>query len=260
MAIVVDPGLLEYMASHSGSCTFVLSGVPEAEAVEGMRSACRAVGSIPHPEEPEDPLPSYMSGIAASGDGARFTVDMADAEGYDGLLERVLDAVLEGLAAAGVDGGLLTYPAVEPTPTIEEVTSPAPPPLPPSPIDGTSWSVVGIPLPDPHQELWASGSGTEHAAGYMLPHDTEFLLRYFELLPGTLLSYTAAPAGEMPFAAIYMVMGGRAFFVRIRDAGTARNVEVTVETDNRKVEGSLLEFRSAAIPPGVEIRVDRRRG
>jgi hypothetical protein len=262
MAVIIDPGLLDYMAANAGACTFVLKDVPEEDALEGMRSARRVVGSIPHPEEPEDPLPSFMSTVEWTGDGARFWIDIADADGYGGLLERVLQAVLDGLAVAGVDGGLLTYPVLEGSvvPADPGMAGSRREELPPSPIPGTSWSVVGLPLPDPHRELWAGSSGTQQEAGFMFPHDTEFLLRYFELIPGTLLSYTATPPDDRPYASVYLVLGGRAFIVSIRDAGTERNVQMTVETNTAKVEADVLALRSAVIPPEVNVRVDRRSG
>jgi len=257
MALVVDPGLLDYMASNSDSCTFVLKDMPPEAAVRGLRSACRAVGSIPHPEEPGDPLPSYMSVPEPTGDGARCTIDMADAEAYEGLLEQVLQAVLDGLAAEGLPGGLLTYPATEPT-AVHAPTAAPPAEMPPSQIpplpDGVSWSAVGIPLPDPHQPLWRSGS----EAGYMLPHDAQFLMTFFEALPWAVASYTASPPGERPYGLVCLSASTMVGTIRIRDAGTARNVEIQLTTDPAKVAEAQAAILTWEFPLGAEVRLDRR--
>lgn len=257
MALVVDPDLLDYMASHSGMCTFVLKDLSPEAAVRGLRSACRAVGAIPHPEEPEDPLPSYMSAPEPTGDGARCTIDMADAEAYEGLLERVLQAVLDALAAEGVADGLLTHPMVEPTPVqgptaAPPAESPSPqfPPLP----DGASWSPLGIPLPDPHQPLWRSGS----EAGYMLPHDPDFLMTFFEALPWAVVSYTASPPDEYPYGLVLVSASTMVGSIRIRDAGTARNVEIQLTTDPAKVAEAHVALSDWQFPPEAEIGIDRR--
>jgi hypothetical protein len=256
MALVVDPDLLDYMASNSGSCTFVLKDTSPEAAVRGLRSACRAVGAIPHPEEPDDPLPSYMSAPEPTGDGARCTIDMADAEAYEGLLERVLQAVLEGLAAEGVAEGLLTHPMTEPaavpTPT---AAPPAETPTSQLPLpDGVSWSSLGIPLPEPHQPLWRSGSD----AGYMLPHDPEFLMTFFEALPWAVASYTASPRNEGSYGLIYLAASTMVGSIRIRDAGTARNVEIQLTTDPAKVAEAHDALSDWQFPPEAEIRLDRR--
>jgi hypothetical protein len=257
MAVVVDPGLLDYMASNSGACTFVLKETSPEAAVRGMQSACRAVGAIPHPEEPGDPLPSYMSVPETTGDGARCTIDVADAEAYEGLLERVLQAVLDGLATEGVISGVLTYPIAEAAmaqaPTGEPHVEPPSPQLPTLP-DGTSWSSVGIPLPDPHQPLWRSGS----EAGYMLPHDPEFLMTFFEALPWAVASYTANPPDERPYGLVYLAASTMVGSIRVRDAGTARNVEIQLTTDPAKVAEAQAAIATWQFPPGAEIRLDRR--
>lgn len=112
------------------------------------------MGAIPHPEEPDDPLPSYVSAVEVTDDGARLTIDFADAEAYDGLLERVLDAVLEGLLRAGVDGGLLTYPSEPLDPAPLDAPGPALGNLPSPAMATTGWSPVELPIPEPNQELW----------------------------------------------------------------------------------------------------------
>jgi len=256
MALVVDPGLLDYMASNSGSCTFVLKDMSPEAAVSALRSVCRTVGAIPHPEEPDDPLPSHMSAPEPTADGARCTIDMADAEAYEGLLERVLQAVLDGLAAEGVAEGLLTYPASGPVtvraPNAATAQTPFPP-LPPLP-DGVSWSSVGIPLPEPHQPLWRSGS----EAGYRLPHEPEFLMAFFEALPSAVVSYTASPPDERPYGLVRLSTSTVVGSIRIRDAGTARYVEIKLTTDPAQVAEAHVALPDWQFPPEAEIRLDRR--
>lgn len=258
--MIVDPMLLDYMADHSGSCTFVLREVPADKARLGLQRAGEAVAAIPHPEEPDDPLPSYVAPVDVADDGsARLTIDIADGEAYDGLLERVLDAVLDGLAAAGVAGGLLTYPA-------EPVSDPAAvaPPGPsmehlPSPAMATSgWSPVGLPIPEPNQELWCSGSTDSQAAGYMVPHTVEAALTHFEALPGVVLSWLSTPPGDMVAGGVVIHLGGHLFTVTVRDAGTARNVEVTRVLDPVRAERTLSETRAFRGAADVRVRVDNR--
>lgn len=258
MAVIVDPELLDHIAAHSGSCTFLLQDVPPEDAVRGLRAAARAVATIPHPEEPEDPLPSYVSSVEVTAGGAGFTIDIADAEAYDGLLERVLDAVLEGLGGAGVDSGVLTYPSGPPA-----GPSPAPhaPPVGhlPSPAMATpGWSALGLPLPEPHQPMWTSGSTEEHSAGYMVPHDMAAVLAHFESLPGVILSYLSAPPDDMVTASVVILLPGQLFAVLVRDATRARNIELTLVTDPGRTDQELAQVRSFVAPPDVAIRIDRR--
>lgn len=78
-------------------------------ASAGLMAARKALFTIPHPEEPSDPLPSFASEIEVGQRGPTFWFDIADAEAYDGLLDQVVSALAGALEAAGVEGRL-TWP------------------------------------------------------------------------------------------------------------------------------------------------------
>lgn len=105
----VADGLVDYFASSSGAAHVELRTPDHEGAVRGLTAARRALFAIPHPEEPDDPLPSFASDVTVSEQGATFWFDAADAEEYDGLLERVVDALREAIEREGVDGSL-TWP------------------------------------------------------------------------------------------------------------------------------------------------------
>jgi hypothetical protein len=107
MAIEVDDGLLDYMAGSTGALHLVLRDTDDPDlALEAMRQAKAALFTIPHPEEPDDPLPSFASAVTAGAAGVTFWFDIADAEAYEGLLEQVLATVVRALEKSGVSGRL----------------------------------------------------------------------------------------------------------------------------------------------------------
>lgn len=73
-----------------------------------MRQAANALFSVPHPEEPDESLPSFVSGVTMGARGPTFWFDIADAEVYDGLLEQVLETVVQALEQADATGLLGT--------------------------------------------------------------------------------------------------------------------------------------------------------
>jgi hypothetical protein len=98
------------MAESSGAVHVELRGVPDADAGQrAMEAARSALFAIPHPEEPDDPLPSFATNVSLGDRGPTFWFDIADAEAYDGLI----DTVVKKLAAA-VEGEVaeatLTWP------------------------------------------------------------------------------------------------------------------------------------------------------
>src|SRR5687768_5988805 len=101
MALRVVEDMLEYMAANTGACVLELRDVSGADASEAMRRAGAAVSGIEHPEEESEPLPSYVSDVEEVDGVATISFDIADAEAYDGLLERVLATVVEAVEAAG---------------------------------------------------------------------------------------------------------------------------------------------------------------
>jgi len=108
-AIRVDPGLVDYIAESSGAAHVQLQDAEDPEvAVAAMRLARSAVFSIPHPEEPDDPLPSFASAVTMAEGGPTFWFDIADAEVHDGTLRQVVKAMVTALDAAGATGWLST--------------------------------------------------------------------------------------------------------------------------------------------------------
>jgi len=106
----VAEGLVAYIAEHSGAAQVVLSGVEDSEAAQHALAAARAaLFTIPHPEEPGDPLPSFASDVSVGPGGPTFWFDIADAEAYDGLIDRVVQVMTAAIELAGVDG-VLTWP------------------------------------------------------------------------------------------------------------------------------------------------------
>ncbi len=114
MPIVPHPDLLSHWKRHTGSCTAQVQHSADVEhARDGLVRAAAALRRIPHPEEPDDCLPSFVSEVRDADDGPLITFDIADAEAYDGLVEQVLEAVLTALASAGTDG-VLAWPGAPP--------------------------------------------------------------------------------------------------------------------------------------------------
>jgi hypothetical protein len=114
MGVTIADGLLEHLRGSSGSQSLQLRGAPDPEAAaRGMRAARRALYTIPHPEEPSEPAPSFASGVEDAGGGPQFWFDISDAEAYPGLLEKVLDIVVAARTSSGVETDTLTWPEDE---------------------------------------------------------------------------------------------------------------------------------------------------
>ena len=71
-----------------------------------MASAAEAVFDVPHPEEPEDPLPNYVSPVEQTAEGHSFWIDAKDELDDPGVAQQVLESITDALTAAGVDGEL----------------------------------------------------------------------------------------------------------------------------------------------------------
>jgi len=107
MTIELEDGMMDYLEDSTGGIHLILRDADDADkAARGMNSAVAALYAIPHPEEPDDPLPSSASDLPSTGEGPRLWADIVDAEVYDGLLEHVLAAVVGALEAEGVSGRL----------------------------------------------------------------------------------------------------------------------------------------------------------
>ena len=142
VAIDVDAGVLEAMRANTGAIRLlVVSGDDDIRGA--LHDAVTRIFQIRHPEEPDDPFASWAGPVERSGDGWVLSLDMADAEAYEGILEAVIRCVVEALEAAGVQQAQVSAaprPTVAhpPTPTtsppIRKLTEPArdppPPPVP----------------------------------------------------------------------------------------------------------------------------------
>lgn len=109
MAIRVVEDMLDYMTANTGACTMQLRDVAGADGREAMERAGDAVSGIEHPEEVSEPLPSFVSVTEIEG-AVAITLDIADAEAYEGLVERVLSVLVDAIEAAGITDALLTHP------------------------------------------------------------------------------------------------------------------------------------------------------
>jgi hypothetical protein len=103
----VQDGFADYVAASTGAVIVELrdTGDPDA-AKRALIAARRALFAIPHPEEPDDPLPSFASEVEVHDTGASFRFDIADAESYDGLVDEVIAALVSAIETEGVDGTL----------------------------------------------------------------------------------------------------------------------------------------------------------
>ncbi len=106
MTVTVHEQLLANLCQGGG--VFVLRGASDEErAATAMRAAARAVASIPHPDEPDDPLPNFVSAITRSAEGPSFSIDVKDMLDDNAPLARqVVTAVVVALDVAGTDGEL----------------------------------------------------------------------------------------------------------------------------------------------------------
>jgi hypothetical protein len=108
--ITVAPGFIDVDEGEGGALHVALIDCGDHdEARRGLESAARAVYGVPHPEEPHDSLPNYVSELEEIPAGWVVWFDFQDiADDNPELMQQVLDAMLGGLAEAGVTNGTLT--------------------------------------------------------------------------------------------------------------------------------------------------------
>ena len=112
MAIEVDPQIVDTWRASSGSLRVRFDGVNPDDAIDAAKAARAAVCGFPHPEEPEDPLASWVGPVEIVSGGAEFGFDAGDAGVYDGVFEALAAAMASAVEAEGVVAGRLTAPAV----------------------------------------------------------------------------------------------------------------------------------------------------
>ncbi len=85
----------------------MLRGASDAEiARTAMQRGAGAVFEVPHPLEPDDPLPNYASCVTLTEDGPSFWIDCKDELDDPDTAAAVVAAILRALDAAGADGVL----------------------------------------------------------------------------------------------------------------------------------------------------------
>ncbi|MEY2425777.1 MAG: hypothetical protein QOI61_1349 [Actinomycetota bacterium] len=114
--------MLEYMTATSGGCYFVVRGATDLDgAKRALRRAGLAISRIPHPDEPEDGLPNFVSAVTIGPDGPMFSIDVKDMfVGDRELAAQVLEVVRTQLDDAldacelGFPSGLPQAPPAKP--------------------------------------------------------------------------------------------------------------------------------------------------
>lgn len=112
MGIRVADGLIEHLEEHSGWARVVLREVDgQVDVLRALGAARRAVLTVEHPEEPDEPFAS-LAVVRHDGDEPEpeLVFDVADIEAYPGTMARIVDAIASALERAGVADALLTSP------------------------------------------------------------------------------------------------------------------------------------------------------
>lgn len=98
-----EDDLVTYVAEHSSAVALVVDGASDGVAVSAaLRRAAARILRIPHPREPDTPLPNWCEVLHEDGVPV-LHLDMKDEAHYAG---RVVAIVLDELRSAGVDGEL----------------------------------------------------------------------------------------------------------------------------------------------------------
>jgi hypothetical protein len=93
------------MEDQSGACRFLLRDTSDGDAAHAaMERAAEAVFNVPHPEEPDEPLPNYASAVTETADGPSFWIDCKDELDDPDTAAAVVTAIVGALDDAGVDG------------------------------------------------------------------------------------------------------------------------------------------------------------
>ncbi|MFG1918389.1 hypothetical protein [Micromonospora sp. NPDC048898] len=163
-----EADLIAYVAEHcSGVALALHDATDQAAGVAALRRVVRAVSRIPHPDDPEDPLPSWCTVLIEDAVPV-FRLDLKDESQY---AEQVVRIILDGLEAAGIDGRL----------------EPKRPPRPPFDYDGGAdifyGTATGL------MELDGRGLPPRFPAGFPIPQG------------GTLVLAQQAPDGAWEHAA-----------------------------------------------------------
>jgi hypothetical protein len=98
-----EADLVAYVAEHSSAVALALDDTSdEVAAVAALRRAVREINRIPHPLEPDSPLPNWCTVLHEDGVPV-FHLDMKDEAQH---AEQIVRIILDELRSAGVDGRL----------------------------------------------------------------------------------------------------------------------------------------------------------
>jgi hypothetical protein len=105
--VQVEDGIFQRMEGQNGACRFVLRGSSDPEVARAaMSRGAQAVFDVPHPEEPDDPLPNFASSVTQTPDGPSFWIDCKDELDDPDVAADVVAAIVHALDKAGADGVL----------------------------------------------------------------------------------------------------------------------------------------------------------
>lgn len=149
-----EADLIAYVTEHcSGVALALQDTTDQAAGIAALRRAVLAVGRIPHPDESEDPLPSWCTVLVEDAVPV-FRLDLKDAGQY---AEQVVRIILDELDAAGIDGRL----------------EPRRPPRPPFDYDAQADIFSGL---AGLLKLDARGLPPHFPAGFPVPQDAVLVL------------------------------------------------------------------------------------
>jgi hypothetical protein len=114
------------MRANSGGVKILVRGTPSDLVESALGMARDQILQIRHPEEPDDPFASFVSEVEESDEGWSLTLDMADAEVYEGVLEAALEAVVLSLEESGTAEAVVGFPVGA---VIETAHAPLAPPV-----------------------------------------------------------------------------------------------------------------------------------
>lgn len=105
-------GLIDELAQQSGAMKFAVrrdQKNSDGSLTTAMAQASERVGEVRHPDEPDEPLASYVSEVQVNNDFVWFSADISDMEEEPMVLNEIVDAILAALSAHGIDTTLETF-------------------------------------------------------------------------------------------------------------------------------------------------------
>lgn len=106
------PNLIEALAQQSGHMKFAIrrgADLSDAHLTQALERASIRIRDVKHPDEPDDPLASFISEVQMNHDFIWFYADIADIEEEPELIAEVVATVLTQLKDDGVQATLETF-------------------------------------------------------------------------------------------------------------------------------------------------------